>query len=68
MTTSVQFAGQRGPGRDLHVEVLLAPGRPPAIYGQLEPLLHARLANLAAPAVRGEIAFRGSFALFGGSS
>jgi hypothetical protein len=68
-TVQAYFALARGTGRDLHIEVVLSPGRPPTLFGQLDPALHARLSTLPAPAVRlGEIAFRGSFALFGGSS
>jgi len=67
------FANRTGRGMNLDLDVLLAAGRPPAIRIYCTPEIVAALApllaSLPAPPIRdGEIAFRGSFALFGGAS
>jgi hypothetical protein len=68
-TVQQHYAGQRGHGQGLELQVLLAAGRPPAVYGQLDPALYAKLAAVPGPALHsGEIAFRGTFTLFGGPS
>jgi hypothetical protein len=67
-TVQRYYAGKQGRAANLVIEIVLAPARPPAIHGALEPELHAHLAAVAPPIVGGEIAFRGTFALFGGAS
>ncbi|MEO8700041.1 MAG: hypothetical protein ABI867_08350 [Kofleriaceae bacterium] len=71
-TVQQYYAGQGGQqrhGQSLEIQVLLAAGQRPAVYGELDPALYARLAELPGPPVRsGEVAFRGTFALFGGAS
>ncbi len=73
-TVQQHFAGQTGQGAVLELDVLLAAGRPPALRVSCFPELAAaaalpmRLASIQAPPLRmGEIAFRGTFALFGGA-
>jgi hypothetical protein len=67
-TVQQHFAGQNGPGSTLDLEVILSAGRPPQIrIGDAG--IFQKLSAIAAPPVRaGDIAFRGSFALFGGPS
>lgn len=67
-TVQAAFAGQQGRGSVLEIEVVLAAGLPPRVRCS-DASIAARIMALGSPPVRhGELAFRGSFDLFGGTN